>query len=214
MSYRNDHDAAISRVNALESEVARLRKIASEPPIPPPPRRSGLWAALVLSTGGVIAALTVGLMFRGAVQAAPAKPAVAVAEGASQSIAQCVAAIEPVRVTLDEIATDPRGANAKISWLAKTGASCREAISSVATNHKLDASTRDLASRWGAAEDELGSRISMIDVYYGSDPYRLDGYATAKQLWHEYNRTRESRDDVLAQVKVLLADNPRALDVE
>jgi hypothetical protein len=34
-------------------------------------------------------------------------------------------------------------------------------------------------------------------VYYGSDPAALDGYATAPQLWTEYDRALTARDTAL-----------------
>lgn len=36
-----------------------------------------------------------------------------------------------------------------------------------------------------------------ITVYYGSDPYAIDGYATAGKLWREFDRARDGRDALI-----------------
>jgi hypothetical protein len=220
MGYRNDHEAALMRVDALESEVARLRDQAAKKPVVSKPKRRTPWGAIVLSGGGIVAALAIGMMFRGTVQAAPPsapleqEPIVDKAEITTGLFGKCISEIAPIHQTLDEVATDPRsGTHESIAWLPKTAARCRAEIATASTSQHITGETRALMQRWGAAEDELGSRLSMITVYYGSDPYRLDNYSTSAQLWREFHRARMERDLALVGIKKMLAEDSTALDI-
>jgi hypothetical protein len=197
MSYRNDHEAALLRVDALEQElssmmVARLQTTA---PTEKPATKSGPRASLfrialaVVLVGAGIAAI-IG-RDRPTVAAAPAP----VEQGMPKvgGFRECIAAIAPVDDKIDETTTDPHGAAEPTAWIAKTGASCRA---------ELARSTDPAVRRWAAAEDKLADPISLISVYYGGDPYTLDHYGTAAQLWREYHRARVDRDAALAEVKL------------
>ena len=45
----------------------------------------------------------------------------------------------------------------------------------------------------GPASPAEQNVVSLITVYYESDPVALDGYATAEQLWREYHRAHALR---------------------
>src|SRR6478609_5774129 len=61
MSYRDDHDAALARIDALEEELALLQNQQQPPPEAPATRR---WTKGMLSLTGIlfaIAALCIGI---------------------------------------------------------------------------------------------------------------------------------------------------------
>lgn len=194
MSYRNDHEAALLRVDALEQEIEQLKKAAPvvDKPATKPRSHASLFriALATLLVGAGVAAFVA--RDRPTVAAAPA-PAIEVGPKVAPSLRDCIAAIAPVDRKIDETTTDPHGDADSVAWIARTGASCRADIAH---------STDPAIERWAAAEDKLADPISLITVYYGSDPYRLDNYSTAAQLWREYHRARIARDDALAQVRL------------
>lgn len=194
MSYRNDHEAALLRVDALEQEVARLRKTAPpEKPATKSRARASLFRiGLVALLAGAGVAAILG-RDRPTVAAAPAPVEQVKPKVVAPDLRDCIAAIAPVDVKLDETTTDPHGAAEPIAWIAKTGASCRA---------ELAKSSDPAVQRWADAEAKLADPISLITVYYSGDPYTLDHYGTAAQLWREYHRARLVRDDALAQLKL------------
>ena len=159
---------------ALEQEVARLQTVA---PAEKPATRSRPHASLfrvalaVVLVGAGVAAMIA--RDRPTVAAAPA-PVEQLMPTVSGGLRECIAVIAPVDDQLDETTTDPHGAAEPTAWIAKTGASCRA---------ELSKSTDPAVRRWADAEDKLADPISLITVYYGSDPYTLDHYGTAPQLW-------------------------------
>ncbi len=192
MSYRNDHEAALLRVDALELEVARLQKGAPEKAATKPRSHASLFRvglAVVLVGAGIAAFIG---RDRPTVAAAPA-PATERVVPKEVGFRDCIAAIAPVDHEIDEITADPHGAAEPIAWIARTGASCRA---------ELTKSTDPAVRRWAAAEDKLADPISLITVYYGGNPYTLDHYRSAPQLWREYHRARLARDTALAEVKL------------
>lgn len=200
MTYRNDHEAALLRVDALEQEVARLRT-AAPPPKPATKPRVGaslLRIGIAMLVTGVGVAAVVG-RDRPAAVAAPAIVEVAQpVEVELDSVKDCIAKIAPLDRALDETTTDPNGAAVSTANLAKTGASCRVEIAALA-NSAASPELRDKFRRWSIAEDKLADPISLITVYYANNPYALDHYSTAPQLWREYHRARNARDAVLAE---------------
>jgi len=214
MSYRNDHDAALARVDALETELEQMAvayektraALAETQPVRPARTYGGFAAAII---GLTTVAAGVGLAFtrtRGA-DVAEAPVAVAVAPSPYDSSAltadlvTCLAGVEASMhssTRFDADTTDPRGALARSPQpIIAIGAGCRPALDKAVADTSLDAETRALLGRWVAREDELAGAIGRITVYYGSDPYVLDGYATAGQLWRELDRARESRDALI-----------------
>lgn len=184
MSYRNDHDAALLRITALEGELAQLKK--QPPALAKPPQRA--WPAIAASLLGVGAVVAAFAAMRAThnteVEAAPTL-------AAPLELRTCAAGIR--RVSLDAGSTDPRGGAASVAPLAATGAACRPELARVAVDDpKLE--------RWRVAEDRLANVISLITVYYGNDPYALDHYASAPQLWREYEHARAERDLVLGSL--------------
>jgi hypothetical protein len=213
MSYRNDHDAALARVDALEAELeqmagdyeqARAALAERTRPVPRRRTRNGPVVALLLAATSISAGVALVLT------ASPSEPEAPVAARAraaadippaSVDLVTCLDGIEAsmrVETVFDAETTDPRGALAR-SPQPITGfvASCRPELARAASDGSLDARTRALFSDWQAREDELTGAISRIVVYYGSDPYQLNGYATAGQLWREFDRARESRDALI-----------------
>ena len=121
MTYRNDHDAALMRVAALESELAQLKKQQQ----PAPPRRRSRWPSVligVVAVGAFAGALTTMRVTHNT--EAEAAPEVASAPAVGTDLRACAAAIQHVH--LDAASADPRGPqHASISPLAATGAACR-----------------------------------------------------------------------------------------
>lgn len=104
------------------------------------------------------------------------------------SLAECADAIARRPVTALRAPLDT-------SALERTGAACRPALRTLAN---ADASGRDPVTAWANAEDRLANRISLLVVYYTSDPTTVDNYATAPQLWTEYDEALVVRNAALA----------------
>jgi hypothetical protein len=203
MSYRNDHDAAVARVDALQHEVARLAaendKLRAPGPVAAPARKPRLGLGLVTILGGGAVAAITGLMLglaataSGAPHEAPApQPLIAGNERAAvpdgpMSLADCANAIAPRPVA------DPRKP-LDVAALERTSASCRTALRELARG---DVPGDDSVTRWSNAEDRLANRISLLVVYYSSDPAALDSYTAAPRLWTEYDEARSARDAAL-----------------
>lgn len=208
MSYRNDHEAALLRVDALEQEVARLRSAPQPEAQRPAPKRrpyaSLLRAGVAMLLAGIGVVAIIGREHP-TVEAAlpPAVERVVVPESVA-ALRSCIAAIKPAE-GLNETTTDPHGAANSPAPIVKTGASCRNQLASLG-ELQLDPVVEDKLRRWAVAEDKLADPISMITVYYGADPYALDNYATAPQLWREYRRALATRDAAIAELQPVLAN--------
>ena len=207
MSYRNDHDAALARVDALEQEVAKLR--ASAPAAPHKEHGNASRGGMpVLAVAGSLVALVAGIAGGVAIaigneDASPrieAQPPV-VESVSRETLTACATAIAARPALLDADNTDPHRAQpVSVGSLHRTGAACRDELRAMAAT--ASRGERDALGKWAAAEDELAGTISRIQVYYSSDPYKLDGYATAKQLWVEYDRALDGRDGALRDWRV------------
>jgi hypothetical protein len=195
MSYRNDHDAALARIDALEAELAALQSATPEPEIAKP-RRGVPWLTLGVALSATIA---VGTMFgvfefnqginRGREQAVATLTLAPVAPS-TRSYDGCRAQItHPLGLSAGS--TDPRGSAHDVHAIVHTEAPCRLEL-----QHSTDPAIR----RWSRAENELAGDISRIVVYYEHDPYTLDGYTTAGQLWKEYDAAIVERDAALARL--------------
>ncbi len=207
MSYRNDHEAALLRVDALEQEVARLRTTPLPPITKPATRRRPHASLMRFGVAMLLAGAGVAVMIardRPMVEAAPPPTADRVMVPSSvAALRDCIAAITPS--DLNAVTADPHGAASSVAPIAKTGAACRKELASLA-DLGLDPLLSSTFKAWAVTEDRLADPISMIAVYYGSDPYLLDNYATAPQLWREYHRAVAARDAVLADLKPMLAN--------
>ena len=190
MSYRNDHEAALSRVTALENELAQLRKGQDKPVAPPRRKRNRRLQAILMSliAAGAVAAL-VAVMHLGTTADAAPQPAVTALAGpadptALASIRTCIDKIEVAGGVLDASATDPRSRFPEsVAGLGRTGAACRAELATLVNSNTIDGKQlRDRVSRWSLTEDVLANSISLVSVYYAGDPIALDHYATAAQL--------------------------------
>lgn len=203
MSYRNDHDAAVARVDALSSEVktlaaenARLRGGITMVPQAEPSVNRGV-AALVLATlagAGVLAAVVISRSHH--VSAPMPKDVPVVVDNAD--LRTCARALELVPFDADAKATDPRGANQSLSTV-KRSTGCRAQIREVLDTGVISDDERATLEKWGEAEAKLDASVSMISEYYAHDPYALDGYSSAPQLWSEYRRALVIRNQTLAR---------------
>jgi hypothetical protein len=188
MSFRNDHDAALARVDALESELATLRKafkaeraretISLNPASVPRARTPWiLGIALVAVASGT--AVGAGVLLRGG----PNEPAV------DESSVAAPASFDPI---LDnwEVRWDLRAcrdAITKIPGATSSGASCRPLLH-LHDSHALDPNVRGQVAMWARAEDELAGLITRLQS--GSTP----------ELWSDYDRAVSARDAVLADL--------------
>ncbi len=208
MSYRNDHEAALLRVDALEQEVARLRS-APPPVVAKPATKRRPYASLLrIGVAMLLAGAGVAAMVgrdRPTASAAPptAERVITGVPTSVDALRGCIAAI--TSTDLNERSTDPHGAANSVTPITKTGAACRTDLASRG-ELQLDPVLSNKLEAWAVTEDKLADPISMITVYYGSDPYVLDNYATAPQLWREYRRALSARDAALAELKPMLAD--------
>lgn len=98
----------------------------------------------------------------------------------------------------DAASTDPRGTGHGVApVLHSTG--CRDEIGDVLAGATISATERQKLETWADAEARLDATVAMIGEYYKADPYALDGYSTAPQLWTEYNRALVIRNDALTE---------------
>jgi hypothetical protein len=204
MSYRNDHDAALARVDALSSENSQLAaenaKLRAGVPIVAPPaegRVSRGVAALVLATlagVGVLAATMIA-----PTHARPRAP-----RSSSPwkhfdraSLRTCAKELDvPLHANFRD--TDPHGNHQDIGPVMRS-TGCRAEIRDALDNAVISNEERAALVKWGDAEAQLDGSVSMVREYYEHDPYKLDGYSTAPQLWTEYNRALVIRNDALAE---------------
>lgn len=212
MTYRSDHDAALARVDALELDNARLAAENAklrEPsvrheyrePAEGLPASGTRTAITVFCVGSVLAAALIA----GAITSVDEHREHAIqrldvrATGiAHDRLVQCAHAIAP-KPHLDATVTDPHAARPlKIDPVAATGAACRDEMRVYLDSAVIDSHERRALEGWHDAEDELAGAISRLVVYYGNDPYMLDGYSTARQVWLEYDRAVSARDAALA----------------
>ena len=206
MSYRNDHDAALLRVDALETELETLRlayereRAREEADKPPSKRKSrAAWVAaagvLALTAGTAVGAV---MLFHSPTPAPT--PVVAVTAGPvfddHALLRQCRDAIAKLPGKRDATTTDPRGLRTSVAPIVTTGATCRPLLAN-ADKLAIDPELRALVAKWSRAEDELVGSITRTVIYYESDPYAADGYTSAQQLWKEYDRAVTVRDAVL-----------------
>ena len=197
MSYRNDHDAALARVDALESEIARIKgeqlpaPSAEHIPARPP------WALLAALGASSIVGLGFGIAAGAHADAVQSPQARQVGRIERALLERCADHIQPSPHFTAELA-DPRAAKpVNVDAIVHTGAACRDDLRTFIATSMISNAEHAQLSTWLATEDELSNSISMIVTYYGSDPYRLDGYSTARQLWLEYDRAYFQRKQAL-----------------
>lgn len=215
MTYRNDHEATLLRADALEREVARLRAEAAKNP--KGDARAGVGRrtiAVTVAAGAVaagvlgavlLAALGIGISARDADADAMNERIDAIETTTNASaLDACIESIAPVpgtdgtRLTVGEIRA-----------VETTGAPCREDLLQIASTNLWSPSEKDALRRWAAAEDRLANAISMICVYQSSGPDKLDGGATAHQLWSEYIRAHRERDRAITDWQQAHQGGPR-----
>jgi hypothetical protein len=198
MSYRNDHDAALARIADLESELGRVR--ATTPP-PAPPRTRRRSPILIAGAAALIGAAGAWVAMRTHAAAPPlaleSRTAPPVRAPELPTLRACRQAIVPI-TGFDARTTDPHAVNPRaIAAIEASAARCRGELGQLAGSN-------DALRGWLAAEDAIAGDISRIAVYYGNDPYRLDNYATAGQLWRELTADVAARDAILPRVDLAL----------
>ncbi|HTL37915.1 MAG TPA: hypothetical protein VL326_32510 [Kofleriaceae bacterium] len=216
MSYRNDHDAALARVDALEadnerlaSENAKLRAGDTvELPTPARSRRRG--PIVVASVAGIAVAVAVGVMATVAapVHAPPIPTPLVPAAGdkptevfTKADLERCARGLVNTPADRDATSTDPRGTGHSVApVLHSTG--CRAEIRDVLDTATISAAERRTLATWADAEARLDATVAMVAEYYKTDPYKLDSYSTAPQLWTEYNRALVIRNDALESWRI------------
>lgn len=182
MTYRSDHDAALARVDALEAENAQLqRQLTALPSATVPPSRPRYWpAVIIVPVVGIAAAMLAG----------PKPPTKGMA------LEQCAQSLAP-KPALDATETDPHGRARPVAAVARTlgceAEIARRLASIIPDNERL------ALERWRAAEGELSNEVSLITTYYTNDPYKLDHYTSAVQLWREYERAFDHRQVAIAE---------------
>lgn len=211
MTYRSDHDAALARVDALERENAKLtadnaklreaadgldwnRGANRE-------RHPGSRRLVAIAASGTLfaTALIAGVLGAQEQNRQTSQRFEVRSTGIARArLEKCARAIAP-KPALDEVSTDPRALDAaSIEPVKATGATCRDDLRAFLDAGLIDGRERRWLEAWRRSEDELAGAISRLVVYYGSDPYALDGYTTARQVWVEYDRAVAARDDALA----------------
>ena len=216
MSYRNDHEAALLRVDALEAELEVLRLAyerqcaKNDADKPPPKRRSrAAWivagGVLALTAGTAVGAVT---LFRATASDEPRANERALVETRPaiddrSMLRECRDAITPLTYPRTAETTDPRGMHRSVAPIVDTGAPCRNLLAD-ADHLAIDPTLRTLVGKWSHAEDELVGDITRTMIYYGSDPYAADNYVSAPQLWKEYDRDVSARNAVLRDLDPLL----------
>jgi hypothetical protein len=209
MTYRSDHDAALARVDALERENAKLT--AENAKLREPdrtewnrstPRHAGSRNLLAIAAGGTLmaTALVAGLLTarEHEQQTASQRFEVRSTGIARERLEKCASQIAQAP-KLDAVSTDPRALSpASIEPVKSTVAPCRGDLRVYLESSLIDPRERQALEAWRKTEDELAGATSRLVVYYASDPYALDGYTTARQVWVEYDRAVTERDAALA----------------
>jgi hypothetical protein len=190
MSYRNDHDAALARVDALERELAVLKGERIE--LPQSPRRMP-WLVLAVSAAALIASLIFGLFIKDERLREQTEQRVAQAEEQVASVSRdelelCVAKLPPRPLYFDPLAD-------KLQIVAASGA-CRNLVHRYVDGGLLANDEHRAAAIWAWAEDDLANSISLITEYYRVGP-DVDDHATERQLWLEYDRLLRHRNAAL-----------------
>lgn len=206
MSYRNDHDAALLRVDALEADNARLaaenaKLRAGETVELPKPKRStkrGLMAATFVGVAFAMAAGVIAIAEPDASRRLPAPtPPVADDKPAAlftkADIDECTLDLVRTPAYHDAVSTDPHGA-ARSVGPALQASGCLAEIRGVLDYATISPEERTKLEIWADAQTRLDATVAMVAEYYKGDPYKLDGYSTAPQLWTEYNRALEVRN--------------------
>ena len=206
MTYRNDHDAALARIDSLEQEL-ELAKVP--PPAPMPPKQYATRVAIVAS---LLAAIAGGAwVYQRETSQRPSRD-VAITEPAARvtpvdRLRHCLGVVQSARTEgYDARTTDPHGRARSVDGIEAIGAPCRRELADVVTTIGLTPEQRAAFQRWLAAEDTLAGDLSRIQVYYANDPYKLDNYSTAPQLWREFQTDRAARDATLPAVVRELQD--------
>lgn len=211
MTYRNDHEAALQRVAALETELARLRRNAPPEPRIEPPKRSlsDRFGWLMAGLGMVITSVGISLYtvriadgfsdeeaFQSPAPSEPPTEAPTVAAPRLASLNACRAGIVPLDPRLDELSTDPhREHPLPMKTIEKVAAPCDPK-----TLTDLDSTFQHRIEIWSDTEARLSNVISLLETYYGANPYALDNYVSAPQLWRELRRAIANRDRALAEL--------------
>jgi hypothetical protein len=200
-TYRNDHEATLARVDALERELAHARERKPEVIVTRVPRRGSRRALFAATLIAVVSGVIGGAALVSGTSPDRAQPATAVRVDRSK-LEACVREIQPAPA-LGAHATDPRQVMPRsIAPIALAAAPCRHELHTLIEVAPLSDAERKALWNWAVQEDELAGAISRIEVYYASDPYKLDNFSTATQLWVEYDRAYDGRNRALDDWRV------------
>ncbi|HSD89059.1 MAG TPA: hypothetical protein VLB44_16135 [Kofleriaceae bacterium] len=199
MSYRSDHDAALARVDALELENARLADENSRLRDPTPATAESAFGKKTRIAFGMgsasLTAIVIGMFVASSQPTshhAKAPPAVHI------DLAGCAGRLA-AKPLLGPKTTDPHDPTSlRVDQITLT-TGCRDDIRQVLDEGVISDVERYVLTRWLGAEDDLANRVSMITTYYANDPYTLDGYSTAPQLWREYDQAYDRRQAALEE---------------
>lgn len=213
MAYREDLDAALARVDALqhessalEAENTRLRRdLASAMPTSEvierttAPGATALGALVLLATGALVGMAATLRLER------PAHPARS-AEEALSAVSREPYALDPSTLELDacvaSIGAPPHVAGAyrsraDIEAIVLTAAPCRDSLPDLIAHARVDYPHELALHAWQDAEDELANRIALVTSAFQDDPLAEREHPDAMRLWSEYERTLAVRNAAL-----------------
>lgn len=196
MSYRNDHDAALARVDALQAEVAQLKRDAAKAPRPPVRRGALRWlgAGIGIAT---LAGIFTGAFVLGSSAEAESQTSEAVAQlDTRMHRARLDLCVEAIAQTPQRVAPDSVSPGDLRAFEAMAG-SCLTTLRAVRGEGLWSPAEIEALDAWITAEETLGNTVSMMSIYYSDQPPR-DNYASSAQLSREYGRARSQRDDAVA----------------
>lgn len=197
MTYRNDHEAALARIDALEHELAEVRATPARAPeqLLAPRYRNRAGIVMGACTVGLFGGIVGGFVLGSGPDREP-RPHAATKPAVSAPVQRDV-----IRRCADWIQENARIADRqppRAETIAHVGAPCRGELHDYIRSPDLSDGEREALWQWAVQEDELVGDIARIEVYYTNDPEKLDSYASESQLWREYDRAYAGRNRALA----------------
>lgn len=239
MSYRNDHDAAIARVDALthqldqteaerddlQAEVKRIRGLSLRPKL----RTNGPPLLVLVLIGSVYAAAVLphhhGSSPRVPAAEAPPVDAARPAPSRPTAVAPRSTAVPPRSPSIDDRATDAARMTTVVTCadrlqratadvaprtdLRPLRASCRSELALLVSRRTVPGPTSELLARWLALEDQLSPSLAAYNTYVLRDPEGIH-YRAPATLRDAFDAALRARDAILPEVHAAL----QALELE